>query len=165
MCHELVLSTTNLFAEYFLRFGRCCTVTLFSFFISFSLWRKMHYISTRLISFFSSGLELYDLSKHRCWSFFLLLLFPIFLILYGDGGCSWITALCTTSVTSLISYVLTEEKTIDIGIPFLSVKIYFFAYLASVSRIMSCDHRHSKWDFMDILSMDCQVQLIPIIWS
>ena len=92
-------------------------------------------------------------------SSFLLLLLPVVLVLF-DG--LLITLLSTTSVTSLISGVLADDITTDKGIPFLSVKIMSFcAYFDSISRINS-SHRPPKGDFMDILSMDCQVKLIPI---
>ena len=55
-----------------------------------------------------------------------VLLLPVVLVLY-DGGGRMITLFSITSVTSLISSVMAEEITIDRGIPFLSVKIYFCA--------------------------------------
>ena len=81
----------------------------------------VEYAEPRLISSCSSGSDLYALSRHRCCSF---LLFSG-LVLYDDGR-RLITALSTTSVTSLISWVLAEDITTDIGIPSLSVKMCLF---------------------------------------
>ena len=68
-------------------------------------------------------MELYALSRHRCCN---LLLIP-FLLDWGlDDDGLLITALSTTSVTRLISWVLAGDITADNGIPFLSVKICLF---------------------------------------
>ena len=63
----------------------------------------------------------------------------------------------------LMSCVLAEEMTADIGIPFLSVKICLFVPNLLLSVVITSGHRHPKGDFIDILSiMDCHVQLIPM---
>ena len=63
---------------------------------------------------------------------------------------------------SLMSWILAEEITADRGIPFLSVRMGLFGpSFTSVCGIVS-GHRPPKGDFMDMLSMDCHVQLIPI---
>ena len=128
MLGSIVLSTTHLFAEYFFRFNQdCCCycisipISCSSSFSSLFIFGGICSTYPRLISSCSSGLELYALSKHRCWSFLLL---PV-LVLY-EG--LLMTALSTTSaVTNLMSCMLAEDITADRGIPFLSVKICLFA--------------------------------------
>ena len=69
---------------------------------------------------------MYALSRHRCC--LLILLLPDLGLdedIDFDFGLL-ITALSTTSVTRLISWVLAGDITADNGIPFLSVKICLF---------------------------------------
>ena len=55
--------------------------------------------------------------------------------------------------------------TTDIGIPFLSVKmVSFCAQFAYISGI-TAGPRPPKGDFIDIESIDCHDQLIPILSS
>jgi hypothetical protein len=75
-----------------------------------------------------------------------------------------ITALSMTSVTDFMSGLFADVMIAESGILFLSVKSPFCAYLASISMIVS-SHIYPKGDFMDMLSSDCQVNLIPILWS
>ena len=67
---------------------------------------------------------MYALSRHRC-CLLILLLSDLGLDEDIDFGLL-ITALSTTSVTRLISWVLADDMTADNGIPFLSVKICLF---------------------------------------
>ncbi len=67
---------------------------------------------------------MYALSRHRC-CLLILLLSDLGLDEDIDFGLL-ITALSTTSVTRLISWVLAGDMTVDNGIPFLSVKICLF---------------------------------------
>ena len=121
LCHELVRSTTHLFAEYFLWFERWSVVTLISSFTNLFLFGGIGSIYPRLISSCSSCSELYALSRHRCWSFLPLLL-PVVLVLYD--GCL-ITALSTTSITNLMSWALADNITTDEGFNFYLLKYVF----------------------------------------
>ena len=67
---------------------------------------------------------MYALSRHRC-CLLILLLSDLGLDEDIDFGLL-ITALSTTSVTRLISWVPAGDMTVDNGIPFLSVKICLF---------------------------------------
>ena len=162
LCQELVLSTTHLFAECFFRFKICCIVTLTSTFSSsfspFLLFWGICNTYPRLSSSCSSGSELYALSRHKCCSLLLFLL-PVLGLDDGDG--LLITMLSTTFVTSLMSWVLAEEITADSGMPFLSVRMCLFVPSLLLSVGLFPGHRPPKGDFMDMLSMDCHVQLIP----
>jgi hypothetical protein len=76
----------------------------------------------RLINSCSSCAALYPLSKHRCYNI------PLFMPLLDldldlDDFGLFITALSTTSVTRLMSWVLAGDITTDREIPSLSVKI------------------------------------------
>ena len=80
----------------------------------------------RLISSCSSCSEMYALSRHRCC--LSLLLVPSLDLCYGSSRCRrrLITELSTTSITSLISWVLAGDITTDSGISSLSVKMCRF---------------------------------------
>jgi hypothetical protein len=73
--------------------------------------------------------------------------------------------LSATSVTRLMSWVLADDITTDRGTPFLSVKIclYVPSLLLSVGLFPVLPPPNG--DFMDIESIDCQVQLLPISLS
>ena len=76
------------------------------------------------------------------------------------------TVLSATSVIRLMSWVLADDITTDRGTPFLSVKIclYVPSLLLSVVGLFPV-LPPPNGDFMDIESIDCQVQLIPISLS
>lgn len=119
LCHELVLSTTHLFGEYFLRFGIAISLPSSPFFPFFFLI-GMCSTYPRLINSCSSSADLYPLSRHRCCN-----RRRRRLDLDNDFGL-FIAVLSTTSVTNLISWVLAGDSTTDRGIPFLSVKMCLF---------------------------------------
>ena len=73
-----------------------------------------------------------------------------------------ITMLSTTFVTSLMSWVLAEDITADSGIPFLSVRMCLFVPSLPLSVGLLPVIAPPNGDFMDMLSMDCHVQLIPL---
>jgi len=63
-----------------------------------------------------------------------------------------------------MSCLLADVITVDRGIPFLSVKICLFVPNLLLSVAISC-HRPPKGDFIDMLSSDCHINLIPILLS
>ena len=61
-----------------------------------------------------------------------------------------------------MSWVLAEEITADSGMPFLSARMCLFVPSLPLSvGLFPSVIAPPKGDFMDMLSMDCHVQLIP----
>jgi hypothetical protein len=108
----------------------------------------------------STALGLYVLLRHRCC--FIVLIFVLRSL--GVGCCCLTTALSITSVTAFISRVFADLMTANMGIPFLSVKSPFCARFVPVCGV-STGHRPPKGDFMDMLSRDCHIHLIPFMSS
>jgi hypothetical protein len=79
-----------------------------------------------LIISFSIDLELYALSRHRCYLLIVLFVFVLDKKVVTAAGSS-ITALYMATVTVFMSCSLADVITADSGIPFLSVKICLFA--------------------------------------
>jgi len=76
------------------------------------------------------------------------------------------TELSITFVSAFMSWVFADDITAESGIPFLSVKICLFCTpFAPIGRIIASHVPPSKGDFIDILSMDCQIQPIPLLLS
>ena len=110
LCHELVLSTTHLFAGCFFRFKICCIVTLTSTFSSsfspFLLFRGICNTYPRLSSSCSPCSELYALSRHKCC---ILLLFLLPVLGLDDDGGLLMTMLSTQLLPILMSSCLLKK--------------------------------------------------------
>ena len=65
-------------------------------------------------------------------------------------------------VTAFMSWVLADVISADRGIPFLSVKICLFVPSLLLSVGLLPVITPPKGDFIDMLSMDCHINLIPI---
>ena len=105
-------------------------------------------------------LELYALSRHRCCSF----LFLDKLRFVNDDD-RLIIVLSITSVTSFISWVLADDMTTERWIPFVSVKMCLFVPSLPLSVGLLPVIAPPKGDFIDMLSSDCHVHLIPCLLS
>ncbi len=99
-----------------------CLFSPLLFFLLCGMWGTNPH---RLIVCCSITLELYALSRQRCWWF---LLFVLLSFGEDDKDGRLITILSITSVTTFTSWVFVDVMTaaVESGTPFLSVKICLF---------------------------------------
>jgi hypothetical protein len=122
----------------------------------------------RLINSCSSCLEMYALSRHKCCNLFLLL--PDLGLYDEDIDFDFgllMTVSSATSVTRLMSWVLAAYiYDRQWNIFFICQNVSFCLQYAPVcGGIISCFRPLKVTSYIDILSMDCQLQLIPISLS
>ena len=124
----------------------------------FSSLTYVWYIVVSLIDSCSISWKSYPLSRHRfcfCEEDILLFLFA------KIPSIVFVAAFISCVLTAVIN----NNRQIDNGIPFLSVNTWRFVPSLPLSVGFGPVMSPPKGAFIDTLSSDCQIQLIPYLWD